>query len=72
MSDWTLGAVNERGMLLEAYCQTDGCKRFFTFDLKTLIDSVGADYLVSDIPELSCEACGGPLEIKICISGQGE
>jgi hypothetical protein len=72
MSDWTLGAVRARGMLLEAYCQTEGCRQFFTFNLESLIDSVGADFLVSDIPELTCEACGGLLEIKICISGQGE
>ena len=71
MSDWTLGAVSARGYMLEAYCQTASCRKFFVFDLATLIDAVGADYLVVDIPEMDCEACGGRLEIKICISDSG-
>jgi len=67
MSEWTLGAVNDRGMLLEAFCQNQSCRRFFRFNLDNLIESVGADYLVSDIPEMACEACGGPLEYKLAL-----
>ena len=68
MSDWTLGAVRARGMMLEAHCQSVGCRLFFVFSLDKLIGSVGADFPVADIPQMHCEACGGPLEIKLCIS----
>lgn len=68
MSDWTLGTVSARGYMLEAYSQVESCRKFFAFDLPRLIDTVGADYLVADIPEMVCEACGSHLEIKICIS----
>ena len=71
MTDWTLGAVEKRNMLLEAHCQTESCRRFFTFDLAKLIASVGADFLVSDIPKMSCEVCGGPLEIKLAMKNLG-
>ena len=26
---------------------------------------MGPDYLVSDIPQLDCQACGSPMEIKL-------
>lgn len=72
MSHWTLGAVSARSYKLEAYCHMEGCKKFFAFDLPILINALGADYLVTDIPEMNCEACGGHLEIKICLSDSGK
>jgi uncharacterized SAM-dependent methyltransferase len=67
MTGWTFGSVKARNMALEAYCQNDSCRRFYVFDLNQLIASTGEDYLVSDIPHLSCEACGGPMEIKLAL-----
>ena len=68
MSAWTLGAVKARGMGLEAFCQTQTCRKFFIFDLDRLIHSVGADYLVSDTPPMTCESCGGVLEYKLVVN----
>jgi hypothetical protein len=67
MSDWTFGAVKARNMALEAYCQNASCRRFYAFDLDRLIGALGPDYLVSDIPPMACEACGGPMEIKLAM-----
>jgi hypothetical protein len=38
---------------------------FYVFDLDQLIAALGPDHLVSDIPQLACEACGGAMEIKL-------
>jgi uncharacterized SAM-dependent methyltransferase len=67
MSDWTFGAVKARNMAVEAYCQNASCRRFYVFDLDHLIAEMGADYLVSDIPQLDCQACGSPMEIKLAM-----
>jgi hypothetical protein len=67
MSDWTFGAVKARNMALEAYCQNDACRRFSVFNLHQLINALGEDYLVSDIPPLTCQACGAPLAIKLAL-----
>ena len=65
MSGWTLAGVKARNLELEAYCQAEGCKRFYTFDLESLIAGVGPDYAVSDIPQMTCAACAGPLKIML-------
>ena len=65
MSDWTFGAVKARNMAVEAYCQNAACRRFYVFDLDYLIAEMGADYLVWDIPQMDCQACGSPMEIKL-------
>jgi hypothetical protein len=65
MSGWTLAGVKAHNLALEAYCQAEGCNRFYTFDLDGLIANVGGDYAVSDIPQMTCAACGGPLEIML-------
>ncbi|MGE0503140.1 MAG: hypothetical protein AB7I79_20575 [Rhizobiaceae bacterium] len=63
---WTLAAIRERGLELEAACRTPGCGRFVMFDLETLIARVGPDYLLpADGPGLACEGCGGPLEFQL-------
>ncbi len=72
MSDWTFGAVQARNMALEAYCRNDACRRFYVFDLDQLTAALGPDYLVSDIPTLACEACGGPMEIRLALPPPGE
>jgi len=71
MSDWTFGAVKARNMAVEAYCQNAACRRFYVFDLDYLIAEMGAEYLVSDIPQLDCQACGSPMEIKLAFPGTG-
>jgi hypothetical protein len=72
MTGWTLAAVKARNLSLEAYCQNDGCKRFYAFDLDQLIAGVGADYAVSDIPPMTCEACGGALKIMLAAVPPGQ
>ena len=41
-----LGAIKERNLALEGYCQTEGCGRFNVFDVDGLISGLGADYMV--------------------------
>jgi hypothetical protein len=52
MSDWTLGAVKERNMEINALCQNEACRHFFTFNLDALIEGAGADFLLADIPPM--------------------
>ena len=68
MTDWTLGAIKARNLALEGYCQTEGCKRFFTFDVDRLIALAGPDYLVPDfIPDMTCSECGGRLKTMLAM-----
>ncbi|MGH6855627.1 MAG: hypothetical protein ACREDN_09430 [Aestuariivirga sp.] len=67
MNDWTLGAVHQRGMKLEASCKKESCGHFYTFDLERLIEAVGSEYPISDIPPMTCEHCGGPLKIELAM-----
>ena len=67
MTGWTFRDVKARNMALEAYCQNEACRRFYVFNLNPLIAALGADYFVSDIPQLACEACGGPMAIKLAL-----
>ena len=50
MSDWTLGAVKARNMEILALCEQEGCRHMFVFNLDALIEGVGPDYKVADIP----------------------
>ena len=66
MSDWTLGAVKARNMEIVALCEAESCRHMFVFNLDELIEGVGADYKVDDIPPLSCPKCGvKPLLIRL-------
>jgi hypothetical protein len=65
MSGWTLASVKAHNLALEAYCQAEACNRFYTFDLDALIAGVGGNYAVSDIPRMTCAACGGELKIML-------
>ena len=73
MSDWTLGLVRERGMALEAHCPSEACRRFYTFDLDTLIaeTDAGAEFKIADIPLLHCKECGARLEIRLAMIPPG-
>ena len=59
MSDWTLGAVKARNMEINALCENEACRHLFIFNLEMLIDGVGADYKLADIPPMECPTCGG-------------
>jgi hypothetical protein len=50
MSDWTLGAVKARNMEIVALCEAESCRHMFVFNLDELIDGVGPDYKLDDIP----------------------
>ena len=65
---WTLGAIKQRNLGLEGYCQTEGCGHFYAFNVDNLIASAGEDYLVPEIiPGMVCTACGGALEFKLAM-----
>lgn len=65
---WTLGAIKERNLALEGYCVTEGCGRFYVFDVETLIATAGEDYLIPEIvPGIACSACGGDLKFKLAM-----
>jgi hypothetical protein len=66
MSDWTLGAVKARNMEIVALCEAEGCNHLFAFDLDALIEGVGPDYPLADIPPMPCPRCGtAPLLIRL-------
>ena len=65
MSDWTLGAVKARNMEINALCEQDGCRHLFVFNLDRLIEGVGTDYPLADIPAMACPKCGSPLAIRL-------
>lgn len=68
MTEWTLGALRDRAMSLELHCPKDGCRRFQVFDLDRLIDEVGEDFPVAEVPELACEACGTPMLTRLALA----
>ena len=66
MSDWTLGAVKARNMEIVALCEQESCRHMFVFNLDALIEGVGADYPLADIPPMECPNCGvSPLTIRL-------
>ena len=66
MSDWTLGAVKARNMEIVALCDQEGCRHLFVFNLDALIEGVGPDYALADIPSMACPQCGvSPLVIRL-------
>ena len=68
LTTWTLGAIKNRNLALEGFCQTEGCGHFYRFDVDELIASAGADYLVPKIlPGVTCEECGGDLKFEIAM-----
>ena len=68
LTTWTLGAIKERNLALEGYCQTEGCGRFYVFDVDNLIATAGADYVVPDIlPGIVCTECSGALKFKLAM-----
>lgn len=63
MTDWTLAAIKANDLSLEAYCQTEGCKHFFVFDIDRLIELAGPGYTIPEIiPGMACTECGGELK----------
>jgi hypothetical protein len=66
MSDWTLGAVKAQNMEIVALCEQEGCKHLFVFNLDMLIEGVGPDFPLDDIPPMPCPRCGvAPLVIRL-------
>jgi hypothetical protein len=66
MSDWTLGEVRARNMEVNALCDQEECRHLFTFNLDALIEGVGPDFPVADIPPMPCPKCGvSPLLIRL-------
>ncbi len=64
---WTLSAIKARNMALEGYCETDGCGRFYVFNIDGLIDGFGDDWLVPEILPIACSECGGQLRVKLAM-----
>jgi hypothetical protein len=68
-TSWTLGAIKDRRLALEGYCQTEGCGHFYVFDVDKLIASAGPKYVVPEIlPGMDCGACGGSLKFKLAMT----
>jgi hypothetical protein len=65
MSDWTLGDVKARNMEIIALCEAEGCQHLYAFNLDALIEGVGPDYRLDDIPPMPCQRCGGRLVIRL-------
>ena len=67
-TSWTLGAIKQRNLALEGYCQTEGCGHFYTFNVDDLIASAGPNYVVLEIlPGVACRQCGGALKFKLAM-----
>jgi hypothetical protein len=65
---WTLGAIKKRYMALEGYCETEACGHFYVFNVDTLIEGFGAEYLVPEyLPGITCSECGGRLKFKLAM-----
>ena len=69
LTTWTLGAIKERNLALEGYCQTEGCGHFYVFNVDNLISGMGADYVVPEIlPGVVGKECAGDLKFKLAMS----
>jgi hypothetical protein len=71
VSKWTLGQVKARGMEVVALCDNAECRHLFSFNLDGLIEGVGADFPVDEIPPLACPKCGQrPITIRLSFADQ--
>jgi hypothetical protein len=69
LTTWTVGAIKERNLALEGYCQTEGCGHFYLFNVDNLISGMGADYVVPEIlTGFLCKECGGDLKFKLALN----
>jgi hypothetical protein len=56
---WTLSAIRQLNLQLEAYCRSPGCGWFALFDLDQLIKDLGPEFeLPADGPDMPCQKCG--------------
>jgi hypothetical protein len=67
MTGWTLGKVKAGFLELEAYCQNDACRHFYALDIDGLIENLGADFALDDVPAVACPDCGGALKLKLAM-----
>jgi hypothetical protein len=68
LTTWTLGAIKNRNMAVEGYCETERCGHFYVFDVDLLIGVSGTEYLVPEyLPGIACSACGGRLKFKLAM-----
>lgn len=59
---WTLGAIRQMNLQLEAACKEPGCGWFATLDIDRLIDEFGPDLeLPTNGAGLTCAKCGAPV-----------
>ena len=61
---WTLGAIKERNLELEGYCQTQGCGHFYVFNVENLISGIWRGLRG---PGAVCKECGGDLKFKLAL-----
>ena len=73
LTTWTLGAIKERNLALEGYCQMEGCGHLYVFNVDNLISGMGADYVVPEIlPGVVCQECSGDLKVKLAMGSPEE
>jgi hypothetical protein len=70
---WTLAAIKQRNLTVDGHYETPGCGHFYEFNLDTLIETAGPDYLMPEIiPGMTCSACGGALQFKLGMTRSNE
>ena len=67
LTTWTLEAIKSSGMVLEGACATEGCNEFTRFNIDSLIESFGANWLVPHILPVRCQACGARLNFQLAV-----
>jgi len=67
LTTWTLAAIKERNMALDGHCETKGCGQFYVFNLGSLIERFGEEYLVPEHLPVECMECGERLKFKLAM-----
>ena len=63
---WTLGAIRDMNLQLEAACAEPGCGWFTTYDVDKMVSEFGADCeLPTDAGGLTCGQCGAPVDFGL-------
>ena len=62
-SDWTVRALQARGMGVMGLCDAPACKGIFTYNLDRLGEGFGLDALLPINVAAGCQRCGGNLRV---------
>lgn len=63
---WTLGAIRDMNLQLEAACAEPGCGWFTTYDIDKMVAEFGVDCeLPTEQGALACGQCGAPVDFGL-------